>query len=343
MALGISNIDHLTTDGRAQRGGFCVSRNILSPIGKITPNRSDRSLIMKITTDDRRSIRLSCYGWYMLYSIVTLGLALFCGHVRTEDRAEVDIRVSGACSPIYLSRRGIELSKYRPLIRFNPEKIRLVPKNPVIPGCVKIKAEGVEILRPIRNLLAEVEMRIGGTPDPNNPTLPCTKKIDDKVNQCPCAKAEGTCLFCDFCRQMRSQQAKVSASEAAKVSRGSGAASAESLEEQCKCEVMQPGLYDIETEMCTPELDDAKQFIPTELQNNVMDKTPISMFITVYLMDLQTHANESYLSAFGRAILQRRMAQSTVACFLMGLDVTLATAQQQQQSQQQQMPVAMEK
>ncbi|KAL3075672.1 hypothetical protein niasHS_012502 [Heterodera schachtii] len=301
---------------------------------------------MKITTDDRRSIRISCYGWYMLYSIVTLGLALFCGHVRTEDRAEVDIRVSGACSPIYLSRRGIELSKYRPLIRFNPEKIRLVPKNPVIPGCVKIKAEGVEILRPIRNLLAEVEMRIGGTPDPNNPTLPCTKKIDDKVNQCPCAKAEGTCLFCDFCRQMRSQQAKVSASEAAKVSRGSGAASAESLEEQCKCEVMQPGLYDIETEMCTPELDDAKQFIPTELQNNVMDKTPISMFITVYLMDLQTHANESYLSAFGRAILQRRMAQSTVACFLMGLDVTLATAQQQQQSQQaqqQQMPVAMEK
>jgi hypothetical protein len=64
---------------------------------------------------------------------------------------------------VYLSRRGIELSKYRSLIRFNPEKIQLIPKNPVIPGCVKIKAEGVEILKPIRNLLAEVEMRIGGT------------------------------------------------------------------------------------------------------------------------------------------------------------------------------------
>jgi len=86
---------------------------------------------------------------------------------------------------------------------------------------------------------------------------------------------------------------------------------------------MQPGLYDIETEMCTPELDDAKQFIPAELQNNILDKTPISMFITVYLMDMQSNANESYLSAFGKAILQRRMAQSTVACFLMGLDVTL--------------------
>lgn len=93
---------------------------------------------------------------------------------------------------VYLSRRGIELSKYRPLIRFNPEKIQLIPKSPVIPGCVKIKAEGVEILKPIRNLLAEVEMRIGGTPDPNNPTLPCSKKIDDKVNQCPCAKTEGS-------------------------------------------------------------------------------------------------------------------------------------------------------
>uniref|UniRef100_A0A915CKP6 Uncharacterized protein n=1 Tax=Ditylenchus dipsaci TaxID=166011 RepID=A0A915CKP6_9BILA len=219
-----------------------------------------------------------------------------------DNRAEVNIRVSGACSPIYLSRRGIELSKYRPLIRFNPEKIQLIPKNPVIPG-------------------SEVEMRIGGTPDPNNPTLPCTKKIDDKVNQCPCAKSEGSCVFCDFCRQMKSQTARVSLSESSKSS--PSANSEQSLEELCKCEVMQPGLYDIETEMCTPELEDAKQFIPPEIQNNILEKTPISMFITVYLMDMQPNANESYLSAFGKAILQRRMAQSTVACFLMGLDVTL--------------------
>uniref|UniRef100_A0A914DQ53 Uncharacterized protein n=1 Tax=Acrobeloides nanus TaxID=290746 RepID=A0A914DQ53_9BILA len=236
-----------------------------------------------------------------------------------EDKAEVNIKVSGACSPIYLSRRGIELNKYRPLIRFNPDKIQLIPKNPVIPGCVKIKAEGVEILKPVRNLLAEVEMRIGGTPDPNNPTLPCTKKIDEKVNSCPCAKTEGTCVFCDFCKQMKSQNAKVVATGARKTPAD------ENLEESCKCDVMQPGLYDIETEMCTPEFDDAKQFIPPELQNNLLEKTPISMFITVYLMDMQQHANESYLSAFGRAILQRRMAQSTIACFLMGIDVTLAS------------------
>ncbi|KAI6180054.1 hypothetical protein M3Y98_00677900 [Aphelenchoides besseyi] len=234
-----------------------------------------------------------------------------------EDKAEVNIRVSGACSPIYLKRRGIELSKYQPSIRFNPDKIQLIPKNPVIPGCVKIKAEGVEILKPVRNLLAEVEMRIGGTPDPNNPTLPCTKKIDDKVNQCPCAKTEGSCVFCDFCRQMRSQQSRISLAETSAKPQG------ETLEETCKCETMQPGLYDIETEMCTPELDDAKQFIPPEIQNNILEKTPISMFITVYLMDMQPHPNESYLSAFGKGILQRRMAQSTVACFLMGLDVTL--------------------
>lgn len=97
----------------------------------------------------------------------------------------------------------------------------------------------------------------------------------------------------------------------------------QSIAESCKCDVMQPGLYDIETEMCTPELDDAKQFIPPEIQNNILEKTPISMFITVYLMDMQQHSGESYISAFGKAILQRRMAQSTVACFLMGLDVTL--------------------
>ncbi|KAI6225256.1 hypothetical protein M3Y99_01362300 [Aphelenchoides fujianensis] len=225
---------------------------------------------------------------------------------RAEDKAEVNIRVSGACSPIYLKRRGIELSKYQPSIRFNPDKIQLIPKNP-----------GVEILKPVRNLLAEVEMRIGGTPDPNNPTLPCTKKIDDKVNQCPCAKTEGSCVFCDFCRQMRSQQSRISIGETSAKPQG------ETLEDSCKCDVMQPGLYDIETEMCTPELEDAKQFIPPEIQNNILEKTPISMFITVYLMDMAPHPNESYLSAFGKGILQRRMAQSTVACFLMGLDVVI--------------------
>ncbi|KHJ78145.1 hypothetical protein OESDEN_22235, partial [Oesophagostomum dentatum] len=95
------------------------------------------------------------------------------------------------------------MNKYRPLIRFNPDKIQLIPKNPVIPGCIKIKAEGVEITRPLRNLIAEVELRIGGTPDPSNPTLPCSKKIDEKVNQCPCSKLEGTCVFCDFCKQLK--------------------------------------------------------------------------------------------------------------------------------------------
>ncbi|KAJ1368073.1 hypothetical protein KIN20_029131 [Parelaphostrongylus tenuis] len=89
---------------------------------------------------------------------------------------------------------------------------------------------------------------------------------------------------------------------------------------------MLPGLYDIETEMCTPEIDDVKDYIPPEIQSNILDKRPISMFITVYLMDLEPR-NESYLSAFGRAILQRRMAQSTVACFLLGIDVKLALPQ----------------
>lgn len=80
---------------------------------------------------------------------------------------------------------------------------------------------------------------------------------------------------------MRAQQTKVSLTESSKSSSGAsaGGSSAESLEEQCKCEVMQPGLYDIETEMCTPELDDAKEFIPTELQNNVLDKQPVGFGI----------------------------------------------------------------
>ncbi|VDM63684.1 unnamed protein product [Angiostrongylus costaricensis] len=219
---------------------------------------------------------------------------------------------------VYLQRKGIDINKYRPLIRFNPDKVQLVPKNPVIPGCIKIKAEGVEILRPIRNLVAEVELRIGGTPDPSNPTLPCSKKIDEKVNQCPCSKLEGTCVFCDFCKQLKAQSAKISTSKHYSAHK--------SIDNDCKCDEMLPGLYDIETEMCTPEVDDVKDYIPPEIQSNILDKRPISMFITVYLMDLEPR-NESYLSAFGRAILQRRMAQSTVACFLLGIDVKLALPQ----------------
>ncbi|PAV55594.1 hypothetical protein WR25_09934 isoform B [Diploscapter pachys] len=226
-------------------------------------------------------------------------LAIF-SVIHCQEKAEVNIRVSGACSPVYLSRKGIDINKYRPTIRFNPDKIQLVPKNPVIPGCIKIKAEGVEIIRPVKNLVAEVEMRIGGTPDPQNPTLPCSKKIDDKVNQCPCAKLEGTCVFCDFCKQLKAQSAKISAQK-------SHLSSHKSIDDDCKCEEMQPGLYDIETEMCTPEIDDVKDYIPQEIQGNILDKRPISMFITVYLMDLEPRSSrESYLSAFGRAILQRR-------------------------------------
>uniref|UniRef100_A0A7I4Z3B0 ML domain-containing protein n=1 Tax=Haemonchus contortus TaxID=6289 RepID=A0A7I4Z3B0_HAECO len=123
----------------------------------------------------------------------------------SAEKAEVKIRVSGACSPVYLQRKGIDINKYRPSIRFNPDKIHLLPENPLIPGCVKIKAEGVEITRPLRNLVAEVELRIGGTPNPTNPTLPCSKKIDGRINQCFCSKVEGTCVFCDFCKQLKTQ------------------------------------------------------------------------------------------------------------------------------------------
>nr|CAD2183857.1 unnamed protein product [Meloidogyne enterolobii] len=129
-------------------------------------------------------------------------------------------------------------------------------------------------------------MRIGGSPDPNNPTLPCTKRIDDKVNQCPCAKTEGSCVFCDFCRQLRAQQSKLSITETSKRKLKNKSGDEDSLEEQCKCETMQPGLYDIETEMCTPELDDTKQYIPTELQNNVLEKTPVCILIKIIIFKI---------------------------------------------------------
>ncbi|KAK6015118.1 hypothetical protein OSTOST_19464, partial [Ostertagia ostertagi] len=115
-------------------------------------------------------------------------------------------------------------------------------------------------------------------------------------------------VFCDFCKQLKAQSANISATKQFSAHKSIG--------DDCKCDEMLPGLYDIETEMCTPEIEDVKDYIPPEIQANILDKKPISMFITVYLMDLEPR-NESYLSAFGRAILQRRMAQAQLhASFL---------------------------
>ncbi|VDL82286.1 unnamed protein product [Nippostrongylus brasiliensis] len=140
----------------------------------------------------------------MLFSAAILMLLPI---LSTTEKAEVDIRVSGACSP------------------------------------------GVEITRPLRNLVAEVELRIGGTPNPSNPALPCSKKIDEKVNQCFCSKLEGSC-----------------------------------------CDEMLPGLYDIETEMCTPEIDDVKDYIPPEIQANILDKKPVSTLIYLFRTSGKTDA-----------------------------------------------------
>nr|CDQ04763.1 Bm2391 [Brugia malayi] len=233
-----------------------------------------------------------------------------------QDRAEVNIRVSGACGTAYLSRRGIDPAKYRPKIRFSPDQILLTPKNPTIPGCIKIKALGVEVIRPVRNLVAEIEMRIGGIPDPTYPTLPCSEKVNSKINQCPCGRLENTCVFCDFCKQMRNQTTRHGSSHAQTIQK--------LIDNDCLCEVMQPGFYDIETEMCTPELDDVKEYIPPEIEKNIVEKRPISMFITVYLMDYEQNGKESYISEFGKALLRRRMTQNTIACFLMGIDVKIA-------------------
>jgi hypothetical protein len=81
-------------------------------------------------------------------------------------------------------------------------------------------------------------------------------------------------VFCDFCKQMRSQQASVSMT---KHRQQPGHKHISDVEE-CQCDEMQPGLYDIETEMCTPEIDDVKEYIPAEIQNDILEKRPVLLF-----------------------------------------------------------------
>lgn len=89
---------------------------------------------------------------------------------------------------------------------------------------------------------------------------------------------------------MKAQSSRVSITESPLAKKPT-----ESLDETCKCDVMQPGLYDIETEMCTPELDDAKQYIPPEIQNNILEKTPVNLFLVLEeLMPSVFYFNNNY-------------------------------------------------
>lgn len=47
---------------------------------------------------------------------------------------------------------------------------------------------------------------------------------------------------------------------------------------------MLPGFYDIETEMCTPELNDIKEYIPPEIHSDIVEKRPVSFFIILVLI-----------------------------------------------------------
>uniref|UniRef100_A0A915Q0G4 Uncharacterized protein n=1 Tax=Setaria digitata TaxID=48799 RepID=A0A915Q0G4_9BILA len=71
-------------------------------------------------------------------------------------------------------------------------------------------------------------MRIGGTPDPNYPALPCSEKVDSKINQCPCAKLQNSCVFCDFCKQMRNHTTLLDISQMQ--------TPRETVDNECQCE-----------------------------------------------------------------------------------------------------------
>lgn len=81
-------------------------------------------------------------------------------------------------------------------------------------------------------------------------------------------------VFCDFCKQLKSQSAHVVVNRN-KQEHKTIVDDQQPNPADCHCEVMEPGLYDIETEMCTPELDDAKDYIPAEIQNDILEKRPV--------------------------------------------------------------------
>lgn len=262
-----------------------------------------------------------------VFAALSVYLSWASGQQFQLPKAKMSVKESGVCGPEMFSGYGMKFQLFRPSIIFDPNQVEM-PKEVPVPGCVKIKAKNVSIRKEIRELTAEFVMQIGSRPDPTRPAdLPCGRRKDS--NYCGCEHHNNTCLFCDFCKQMKAQidnfsvKDKTNPYKQIKVRKqGSDA---------CECEVIPPGTYELEAEVCTPETSEIYDAVPEDFKERLGSGRPLSMFTTIFLYDLPfknyrlSPADAGNPWSRDRFNYQLRMRKNigAVGCYLIASDITL--------------------
>jgi len=240
---------------------------------------------------------------------VFLGLTLHICNVRA-DSAEVKIVSSGYCSDTLLKKKGVDPSKYKSKVIFDPKKITTIPAKPVVPGCFRIIAKNVTITQKVTQVTGEFEMRIGGSADPNKPLLQCKKRQP----KCGCGEKD-TCMYCDFCKNFKKmvQEGKVNNKEI----------DVEHGPNSCECNI-KADTYTIDAEVCTPDENELGENVPTEVLGYVSEGKDFSLFTTLYIYDFRFNSlANSDNSKAAKDALKARKARGLVGCYIIGSNVSV--------------------
>jgi len=241
--------------------------------------------------------------------ILMCGLACIIGYVQAEE-ADVKVVSAGYCSSEVLKKKGVDPSKYKSKISFDPKKIRTIPEKPTVPGCFRLIAHNVTLKEHVSQVTAEFEMRVAGSADPNKPMLQCKKRQP----KCGCGEKDA-CMYCDFCRNFKKfvHEGKVNNKEI-NVDQGPTT---------CDCNVPSD-TYSIDVEVCTPDDKEIGENVPTEVINAVSDGKAFSLFTTLFIYDFRFNslANSDKGAAAANA-LKARKAKGLIGCYIVGTNVSM--------------------
>jgi len=245
---------------------------------------------------------LSLVGFFLLSSF-------YICHVQA-DEAEIQIVSSGYCSSEILKKKGVDPSKYKSKIIFDPKKIKTIPAKPTIPGCFRLIAQNVTLKEKMTQITAEFEMRVAGDADPSKPILQCKKRQP----KCGCGEKDA-CMYCDFCKNFKKfvKDGTVNNKDI----------NVDSAPGTCDCNV-QMDTYDIDAEVCTPDEKELGENVPTEVINAVSDGTSFSLFTTLYIYDFRFNSLSSAdNSPAASTALKSRKAKGLVGCYIVGTNISV--------------------
>jgi len=239
-------------------------------------------------------------------SFLLFGFVIVCN---AQEEADVHIVSSGYCSSEVLKRKGVDPSKYKSKVIFDPKQIRTIPAKPTVPGCFRLIANNVTIKEHVTQLTAEFEMRVAGDADPSKPILQCKKRQP----KCGCGEKD-TCMYCDFCKNFKKmvKDGTVNNKEI----------DVDNAKSTCDCDVP-VDTYNIDAEVCTPDANELAENMPAEVLNYVTDGKDFSLFTTLYIYDFRFNSLANSDSQAAATALKSRKARGLVGCYIVGSNVSV--------------------